>query len=167
MLVVLLASLVLAAGVVGETPPPIDAPDLGGEVVRLQDLRGKVVLVDFWATWCEPCRRSLPIYSALQRKYGDALVVVAVSVDEEREKVDEFLKANQLQLRVVHDPEGAIASRWEPPKMPTAWLIDREGVIRKVYEGFSESEGQAITRDLDALLPQPAPPTAPPAAPPG
>ena len=158
MLVLLLASLVLAAGQVGKPPPPIDAPDLEGTVVRLSELRGRVVLVDFWATWCGPCRRSLPSYSALQRKHGDRLVVLAVSVDEEREAVAAFVEHHRLELRVVHDPEGAVAGRWEPPKMPTAWLIDREGVIRHVYEGFEDGDGPTIIRDVETLLGPAAPP---------
>lgn len=151
-LVALLASAALAAGV-GTPAPPIGSPDLAGAPVELGSLEAELVLVDFWATWCTPCTASLPFYEALQKTVPKGqLAIIAVSVDEERGAVDAFVKHHKLSLRVVHDAKGAVAERYDPPTMPTAYLIDRKRQIRAVYVGFNEDDKKTIAADITRLL---------------
>jgi thiol-disulfide isomerase/thioredoxin len=101
----------------GQVPPPIDLPDQHGEKVDLQALRGRVVLVDFWASWCAPCKQEMPILQALHEEYADqGLVIVGVNIDNSRKKMDKFLRGTPVTFRLVHDPKTSIAQRYEDPK---------------------------------------------------
>ena len=134
-------------------PPDIDAPDLKGTKVFLEDYRGKAVLVDFWATWCVPCRRSIPIYAEMQRKLKDkGFEVIAISVDEERSNVVAFAKRNHLPFRVVHDAKGAIVERYEPPKMPTSYLIDPQGRLVRIFAGFNNDTHKTLEKMVGQML---------------
>lgn len=153
---VLLSSLVVIAclGVgPGTAPPALDAPDLAGEMVRLQDLKGQVVLVDFWATWCAPCRESLPYYAALQKRLGpEGLTILAVSIDDEKSNVTRFMKRLGPGLRVIHDADKRIVGRYAPPTMPTAYLIDRSGKVVLVHEGFTAAARSSLEAAIERLL---------------
>lgn len=138
----------------GDQAPDITGLALSGAPVQLSELRGRVVLVDFWATWCAPCRRSLPHHDKLQRRYADqGLVVLAVSIDDDRTNVTEFVRRLGLSMMVVHDLAKLFVERYEPPKMPTAYLIDARGVIQSVYVGYSDGDEARIEADLRRLLP--------------
>ena len=155
--VIMLTLGAVAQAVAPQQPAPeIGLPDLAGTPVRLSALRGRVVLVDFWATWCTPCRASLPHYVALKRRLASrGFELVAITVDEQRENVDAFVRTHGLEvLRVVHDAKGQVAGRYQPAKMPTAYLLDTKGVVQHVYEGFQPGDEAAIARDVEALLPR-------------
>lgn len=112
--------------------------DLAGGELKLEELRGKVVVLDFFASWCEPCLKELPALETLHRKYAPAGVVfVAINLDKERQNALELVSRLKLTLKVLLDPEGKIAERYDPPKMPSSYVIDRAGVVRFVNEGFS------------------------------
>ncbi len=100
----------------------------GGERVRLSALRGKVVLIDFWATWCEPCRRSLPRHAELAETFGDRLVVLAVSLDETHEVARRFIARQKIALDFFHD-SGKAAEAFGVEAMPYAVILDRQGRI--------------------------------------
>ena len=157
MIAAMMAAMILGLGP-GDAPPPIDAADLDGKTVKLSDLKGKVVLVDFWATWCAPCKVSLPVYEGFRRKLADkGLVILAISVDEEVDNVRQFVARHELKLRVVHDAGAKIVQRYEPPSMPTAYLIDRSGKLRQVHEGFRSGDAETLENALRALLAEPPP----------
>lgn len=137
----------------GDAPPPIGLEDTSGARVDLDTLRGKVVLVDFWASWCGPCRKEMPVLEALHRKYGgDGLVVVGVNLDRSRKKMNNFLKASPVTFRVVPDPKLEVARRYEPPTMPSSYFIDKRGRLRYVHEGFREADTSEIEARVKALL---------------
>ena len=137
----------------GNIPPEISAQDLNNNPVSLDDYKGKVLLVDFWATWCIPCRKSIPIYSRMYRELkSEGFEVLAISVDEERSNVDAFAKKNGLAFRIVHDAKGEIAEAYEPPKMPTSYLIAPDGKLVSIYEGFNQSIHESFEAKVDALL---------------
>jgi cytochrome c biogenesis protein CcmG, thiol:disulfide interchange protein DsbE len=151
----LLALLPLRAQAVGQgaVAPEIGLPDRSGKLVKIADLKGRVVIVDFWASWCAPCREELPVLDALYRKYRDkGLVVVAVGQDKEPENLAKFLRASPLSFPVVHDAKGAVAARYEPPKMPSSYVVDRKGLIRHLHAGFKASDKSALERELKQLL---------------
>src|SRR6185436_12894357 len=108
-----------------------------GDALDLERLRGKVVLLDFWASWCEPCRHSFPWLNEMQAKYaGRGLVVIGVNVDRERAAADRFLHDVPAQFRIVYDPEGALASRYDLPGMPVSYVIGANGEIVERHLGF-------------------------------
>ena len=126
----------------------------GGEKVRLSSLKGKVVLLDFWASWCEPCTKELPLLAALARRMRPRGVeILAVNIDEKRENADDFLRSHKVDLPVLFDPDGKVAAaKYDPPTMPTSFVIDREGVIRAVNAGFVDGDEKKFEKQLAALL---------------
>lgn len=143
---VLLAACASAASTAsvhdGAPAPALSGATLSGEAMDLAALRGQVVLVDFWASWCEPCRRELPALEQLHRQHAAAgLVVVGVSVDEQRGDAEQFLRDQvQLSFPIVHDADHSLAGAWSPPKMPTVYLVERDGTIARTFAG--EKPGQ-------------------------
>jgi thiol-disulfide isomerase/thioredoxin len=142
------------ASVPATTSPPtevdlgaVELTDLAGGSHSLAEYRGKVVLLDFWATWCAPCLESLPLYDRWQKELGDqGLVVVAASVDEEDAPVADFAVKYAPAVIVMRDREGRAADRLGLPKMPTAFLIGRDGRLIERHAGFDEA-GAAALRD--------------------
>jgi thiol-disulfide isomerase/thioredoxin len=139
----------------GQAAPEIGLTDLTGKSIKLSDMRGKVVLVDFWASWCGPCRESLPVLDKLSKTYRDqGLVVVGVNIDNTPELAREFLSKNKLTLSfaVVNDKKHEVAARYAPPTMPSSYVIDREGRVRSVHAGFRASDAAKLETELKALL---------------
>ena len=127
----------------GEPAPEIDLADLSGKSVKMSALRGKVVLVDFWASWCAPCRDSLRVLERLSRVYRErGLVIVGVNIDKSASEARAFLEKNKLQVSfsVVNDKDHKVAERYAPPTMPSSYLIDREGRVHRVHAGFRPSD---------------------------
>ncbi len=103
----------------------------------LDSLRGKVVLVDFWASWCEPCHKSFPWLAAMQAKYGPSgLVVVAIGLDKDLDAGDAFLAKHPSPFTVAFDPAGKTADAYRVAGMPSTYLVDREGRIVRTHIGF-------------------------------
>jgi thiol-disulfide isomerase/thioredoxin len=135
---------------VGALAPEIHVQSLSGKAVDLSDYHGKVVLLDVWASWCGPCKQELPMLDDMAKRLrSDDVVVLAVPVDQERANVTKFLRARpHWALTIAHDPKGQVADRLAPEKMPTSYVIDREGVIRYVNSGFVPSDAAVIERRL-------------------
>jgi cytochrome c biogenesis protein CcmG, thiol:disulfide interchange protein DsbE len=119
----------------------------------LPSLKGKVVLLDFWASWCDPCRQSFPWMSELQKRYGTAnFMVVAVNLDQDRKLAEQFLAATPAGFRVEYDPHGALAAQFDVSSMPTSVLIDRNGQVRERHKGFRQAQREARELSLAKLL---------------
>ena len=111
--------------------------------------KDKVVYVDFWASWCVPCRKSLPWLKQLAVKYGgQGLDVIAVNVDKERAAAEEFLGKSYAPVHVVFDPAGSIAKRFDLDVMPTSFIYGADGTLREVHRGFTPGD----TLPLDSLV---------------
>ena len=140
--------LALAAPAIAEVKPGQPFPDLAGFALEgtLPARTGQVVLVDFWATWCAPCKASFPAYSQLQRELAPrGFVLLAVSVDKTAAPYDEFLKRFSPSFPTVRDGAQKLIAVVQVPAMPTSYLIDRKGVVRSVHSGF---HGDATVREL-------------------
>lgn len=133
------------------------APDIqlsGPTVVRdLSDLEGTVVYVDFWASWCEPCRQSFPWLNAMQSKYStQGLQIVAINVDSKRTDADEFLAKLPARFALAFDATGESAKRFGVNGMPTSVLIGPDGKVLHVHHGFREEDRQLLEDKLVAAL---------------
>ncbi len=139
-------------------PPPTHVPDIAltaidGSHLRLADLAGHVVLVDFWASWCPPCRTSFPALDELYRDlHGRGLDVLAVNVDERARDADAFLADHPREMPVFLDPKGHAAAAFHLEAMPTSFVIDRTGRIRYTHTGYTAAVADAYRREIAALL---------------
>jgi thiol-disulfide isomerase/thioredoxin len=137
---------------VGRPAPSFDVPGASSNV-RLSDLKGKVVYVDFWASWCAPCKQSFPWMNEMQAKYGPrGLQIVGVTVDRKREDADKFLASTPARFLVAYDTTGKVAEAYQPKGMPTSFLIGADGVVRAVHVGFREGDREALEREIEAAL---------------
>ncbi len=150
---------VLASADPAQAPIEATLKRLDDSVEQLSAYRGRVVLLDFWATWCGPCKRSLPFYATLQvENRPRGLSVVAVSVDENRGALERFLAKNPLPVDVFYDPLWTLRDLVDAHSLPATYLLDRQGVIRARYDGFGYSTAALVTADVAALLAEPAAP---------
>lgn len=138
----------------GQTAPAFDLPHLdGGTAVTLTQLRGKVVYVDFWASWCGPCRESLPLYEQLSSRLpADAFQLVAINLDEKRADAVEFLERHPVSYMVLFDPAGESAAAWQITAMPSSFLVGPGGNIVRRWAGFRSSHIEEIEHAIRALL---------------
>lgn len=126
----------------------------GGEPHSIDKDRGSVVLLDVWATWCEPCRNALPMYQGLARRYADrGLKVYALNVDEDTRAIPPFLDEMKVSLPVLLDAEAEVAQKvLQVRLMPTTVLLDRKGRVRYVHEGYSEEFLARYQAEIEELL---------------
>jgi len=156
-LVVAVLQLVFAPGphpLEGEAAPAWQAPLLGGGELDLADhLGADFVVLDFWATWCPPCRESLPEYARIAQDYaGRGVAVYAVNFMEPAELVQAFLRQQEVEIAVPLDVYGTIARDYEISNFPSSLIIDRDGTIDTVYVGYSAQMMQELRERLDTLL---------------
>lgn len=120
---------------VGDALPELSTFGLEGKLP--DDLKGKVVLLDFWASWCEPCQKELPELEKLHKTLADTgPVVLGVNLDKDRKNALQYVQRLGLTFRMWHDPQGKTAEAYDPPKMPTSYVIDKTGIVRYINEGY-------------------------------
>ncbi len=156
LLVLLLALSGGRARAIGEQAPDFSLRDVDNRAVSLSDYAGKVVLLNFWATWCQPCQVEMPQLDKLQRELGDkGLVVLAISTDDARSAstVKPLVKRNGYTFRVLLDKETKVVSMYNPAKtLPYSVLVDREGRIAYVHMGYTPGDEVEIREKIEALL---------------
>ncbi len=147
-------------------PPPWEveelmnkpAPDfslnkLDGTTLNLSSLKGKVILVNFWATWCGPCLAEMPSLNALYAKFKRSDVeVIAISIDEKKDTITSFLKKFSFDFPIVHDPELNIANSYKVFAYPTTFLIDKNGILQKKYIGEQDWIKEEIILEIKTFL---------------
>jgi len=126
---------------------------LDGKHVSLEQLKGKVVYLDFWASWCPPCLKSFPFMEQLKQKYGKrGLVVIAISLDENFEDAWVFLNQTQASFVIAHNISGDIATRYDVQAMPSTYLIGRDGKIKLRHLGFNTGDKDKLQRIIESVL---------------
>ncbi|MES2038037.1 MAG: TlpA disulfide reductase family protein [Pseudomonadota bacterium] len=136
----------------GKPAPEFTAQGSKGNI-QLADYRGKVVYLDFWASWCGPCKQSFPWMNALQSKYGaQGFQVVAINLDTKQEDALEFLKATPGNFHIAYDPKGVMPRQYEIKGMPSSILIDRDGKILSQHAGFNEASKAKIEQAIVTSL---------------
>ena len=144
-----------AAVAVGDRAPDVELVNLpdDSDSTSLGSLRGSVVYLDFWASWCGPCRLSFPQLEAMRTELkSQGFEVFAINVDEFKADALNFLSELPVSYPVVHDASGATPARWGILGMPTGFLIDREGIVRKIHTGYRKSDGAALRAEILKLL---------------
>jgi cytochrome c biogenesis protein CcmG, thiol:disulfide interchange protein DsbE len=138
---------------VGTAAPTLELPTPDGKsTVKLADHRGKVVVVDFWATWCEPCRKSFPAYQKLMDKSSGKLTVIGVSVDEESSGIAGFVSETGVRFPIAWDEGQAAAQAYAPPTMPTSFVIDKNGIVRFVHAGYRPGDELTLEQETESLF---------------
>jgi thiol-disulfide isomerase/thioredoxin len=156
LLVVLIAAPALAKTAPKPLPtaPAFTLPGLEGDVT-LAALRGKAVLVDFWASWCGPCRQSFPWLNDLQKRYAArGLAIVAVNLDKEREAASGFLAEVPATFTVAFDPSGKTAENYKVKAMPTTFLVSPEGKVLVAHVGFDPKRAGEFEAQIAEALPK-------------
>ena len=139
----------------GAPAPDLNLPGLK-DGVNLAALKGKVVYVDFWASWCGPCKQSFPFMNALQGKYGaQGFEVVAVNLDAKRADADKFLTEVPAQFTIAFDAKGDSARRFDVKGMPSSYLIGRDGKVVAAHKGFKEEDRQELDSRITQALGKP------------
>jgi thiol-disulfide isomerase/thioredoxin len=136
---------------VGEWLPDLEAAALQG---RLPERSGKVILLDFWASWCAPCKASFPVLDQLYNTYRSrGFEVIAVSVDDEAVDMKRFLEDHPASFAILHDARKQLVEQMAPEAMPTSYLIGRDGRIRSIHAGFNGRETEeALRAEIEKLL---------------
>lgn len=137
----------------GSTAPDFALPRLSGEEVRLSSLRGRVVLVNFWATWCKPCEEEMPAMERLYRALEpEGLELLAVSVDDTRDVVEAFQAEQDLSFPILLDPDQRVSRLYQTFRYPETLLVDREGVVVERYVGPRDWDDPLYEARLRRLL---------------
>jgi len=155
---VLALSLLVSTVASAAIEPLQSAPDFtlrsaDGAPVRLAEQRGQVVMVNFWATWCAPCRIEMPHLARLYDKYRAAgFQLLAVNIDDDPRQGAAAAQRLGLKFPVLLDPDKAVTRRWDVGTMPSTVLIDRDGRVRHVHQGYRDGLEQAYEQQLRTLL---------------
>lgn len=137
-----------------EPMKPFSLPSIeGGKTINSANYKGKVMIVDFWASWCAPCKASFAAYNELLEKYGSkGLVIIGINIDNEPEKAKEFLADNPASFIIARDPDKKVAGAYNLPTMPTAYIIGRSGDILHTHAGYREGDIAGMKQEVEAAL---------------
>ncbi len=138
----------------GQRAPRFELPAVDGKgQVSLASYQGKVIYLDFWASWCPPCRTAMPIIEDLRKEFPpEDFQVVAINVDSDLKKAQKLLAKEKVGYPSGSDPQGQLPKRFQVKTMPTSFLIDRHGVVRYVHEGFRRGDAETLRAEIRKLL---------------
>jgi thiol-disulfide isomerase/thioredoxin len=139
----------------GESPPPLALADLDGKQHQLSDYRGKVVVMNFWATWCGPCVKEMPAFEKLAKRLsGEQFALVTINFGESADRVKPFLKKIGVDVPVLLDPDMDVSKAWVKTGLPTTYIIDAEQNIRYHVLGDLEWDAPQVEAKIRELLPK-------------
>ncbi len=136
---------------VGLQAPLFKLPDLQGSEVSLDQYRGKIVMLDFWATWCGPCRLTMPLLDSLQEEYADELALLAVNLQEPSNIVDDYIREQNISSTVLLDQDGKVGQLYQTYSIPMQVLIDKQGILRFIQLGYSPIMRDKLRAEINKL----------------
>ena len=148
----LLLAMTVNAGELSGPAPNFSLMSRSGEQVSLEDFKGQVVMINFWATWCGPCRREMPHLEALHQRYSNlGFTLLGINVEDDTRGVEKFLRETPVSFEVLYDPTNKVSALYDVIAMPSTVMVDREGNLRFMHHGYQagfEHEYQAQIRAL-------------------
>lgn len=136
---------------IGRPAPLFKLTDLTGQEISLDQYKGKIVMLDFWATWCGPCRMTMPLLEKLQKEYTNNMVLLAINLQESEDVVREYMRQQGLSSHVLLDKKGSLGEIYGTDAIPMQVLIDKEGIIRDIKTGFSPSMISQLRAEIERL----------------
>ncbi len=139
---------------VGSPAPDFSLDSVNGQgKISIKGMEGKVLIVDFWATWCEPCKKSFPKLQELNVKYkASGLEIVGVSEDDDKSGIKDFASNLGAKFPLGWDDGKAVAGKWDPKSMPSTFIVDRKGVVRFAHLGYHDGDEAEIEKEIKGLL---------------
>jgi len=138
----------------GKPAPAFALSDGHGQEISSNSLKGKVWLINFWATWCGPCREEMPALNTLQQQFKDkGLAVIGINIDSNRELAQKFIQEAKLSFLILHDPEMKCHDAYQVFTYPTTFLVDQKGIIQQYWLGPQEWTGKEFKQTLEKYLP--------------
>ncbi len=152
-LIVMLASVAATADIKQAAAPDFTLKSASGENLRLSELRGEVVMINFWASWCGPCRQEMPLLEELYNQYSPmGFTIVGVNVEEDSSKAREMLKDIPVNFPVVFDNKSTVSRLYDVVAMPSTVLVDRDGNIRYLHRGYKPGYEETYQQQVRALI---------------
>lgn len=137
----------------GASAPSFELPTPNAkQKITLGSYAGKVVVVDFWATWCQPCHDSFPAYQRISEKFGSKVAIIGISVDDDPKGIPRFAQETGAKFPLAWDDGQVVSKSYQPPTMPTSYIVDASGIVRFVHSGFRAGEEQEIESEISSLL---------------
>jgi len=150
------AALALMASAQASAPqaaPEFALPDATGSTVSLADFEGQVVLINFWASWCGPCREEMPLLDQLSDRYGPlGFTMLGVNVEEDSTLADQFLEGTPVDFPILYDRENSVSQLYDVIAMPTTVIVDRQGQVRFVHHGYEPGNENEYQDQIRALI---------------
>jgi len=141
------------AGDVNESAPDFTLPGDGGQAVSLSDLRGQVVMINFWASWCGPCRQEMPLLEQIHQRYESlGFTLLGVNVEENSSDAKAFLEDRPVSFPILFDPDNGVSKLYDVIAMPSTVLIDRQGNVRYLHHGFKPGYENDYQDQVRALV---------------
>ena len=149
----LLSQLTWAAKTLEGTAPDFTLKSTSGSNWRLSEQRGSVILINFWASWCGPCRQEMPLLDDIQQKYSRlGFSIIGVNVDKDTDKADKILKEIPVSFPVLYDPAGDVGKLFNVDSMPTTVIVDRDGKMRFLHRGYKPGYEQEYVAQIKQLI---------------
>jgi peroxiredoxin len=139
--------------IIGQEAPAFTLNDLEGKPISIKDYKGKVVFINFWATWCPPCKEEIPSLNKLHKKYsGKDFAVIGISTDDSKKAIVKFLKKHKVDFVIPHDKDGKIMREYKVFSLPTSFLIDKQGKIIEKFLGPHDWIEKDFLKKIENLM---------------
>ncbi len=136
---------------IGLPAPNFKLPSLSGGEISLSQYKGKIVMLDFWATWCGPCRMTMPLLERLQKEYPNNLVLLAINLQEPKDVVRDYVRTQGINSQVLLDEEGSVGESYGTSSIPMQILVDRSGIVRHIQLGFNPRMSSELRAEIEKL----------------
>ena len=136
---------------IGQSAPDLKLPDMDGREISLEKFKGKIVLLDFWASWCNPCRMTMPVVEKLSKEYSDDMIVLAVNMQEPKDVVEKYAFEQAINSQILLDKNGTASAAYGAYAIPMQFLIDRAGIVRHIQTGFSSRMASQMRMQIESL----------------